>query len=64
MFKSRIIDQKLIVGNCRFGKVNSSKTGQGRELAGARLQLKNRQIVADHDGAQPRETSSDEIITL
>lgn len=40
------------------------KTGQGRELAGARLQLKNRQIVADHDGAQPRETSSDEIITL
>lgn len=40
------------------------KTGQGRELAGARLQLKNRQIVADHDGAQPRENSSDEIITL
>ncbi|MFS1020602.1 WxL domain-containing protein [Enterococcus casseliflavus] len=40
------------------------KTERGHELTGARLQLKNRQLVADHEGAQPRETSSKELLTL
>lgn len=40
------------------------KTAAGNELSGARLQLKNRQLVADHDGQQPTETSSADTVTL
>lgn len=40
------------------------KTETGNELSGASLQLKNRQLVADHDGQQPREATTEETIIL
>ncbi|MCC4044551.1 WxL domain-containing protein [Enterococcus gallinarum] len=40
------------------------KTAEGNELSGASLQLKNRQLVADHDGQQPQEATAAETITL
>lgn len=40
------------------------KTETGNELSGASLQLKNRQLVADHDGQQPRESTTEETIIL
>lgn len=40
------------------------KTETGNELSGASLQLKNRQLVADHDGQQPQEATTEETIVL
>lgn len=40
------------------------KTEQGSELTGSRLQLKNRQLVSNHEGTKPREISSEEILIL
>lgn len=40
------------------------KTETGNELSGASLQLKNRQLVADHDGQQPQEATTEETIIL
>ncbi|MBO1097615.1 WxL domain-containing protein [Enterococcus casseliflavus] len=40
------------------------KTETGNELSGASLQLKNRQLVADHDGQQPQEATTEATIVL
>lgn len=40
------------------------KTETGNELSGASLQFKNRQLVADHDGQQPRVATTEETIIL
>ena len=40
------------------------ETETGSQLSGASIQLKNRQLVANHEGEKPREVTTDEVITL